>query len=115
MRWWSSMTRILVLPLLASLRASRFESIIRNKFSYFLKTSSYSFIMNVPSQPYTIARPRLLSKLQQAYDHQLTLISAPPGYGKTIVAGQFAAQAPVPVAWHTLERRDRDLPTLYRQ
>jgi ATP/maltotriose-dependent transcriptional regulator MalT/DNA-binding SARP family transcriptional activator len=62
-----------------------------------------------------IDRPRLLNKLQRALEHRLTLISAPPGYGKTTLAAQFARQAPYPVVWHTLDESQRDLPVLYQR
>lgn len=63
-----------------------------------------------------VERPRLLQKLRHAWEHKLTLISAPPGYGKTTLAAQFADQiAPDQVAWHTVEERERDLPNLFAQ
>ncbi len=63
----------------------------------------------------TIERPRLLVKLQSVLEYKLTLISAPPGYGKTTLAAQFVQQIQHPVAWHTVEERDRDVPNLYTQ
>jgi ATP/maltotriose-dependent transcriptional regulator MalT/DNA-binding SARP family transcriptional activator len=62
-----------------------------------------------------IDRPRLLEKLQGAADHKLTLVSAPPGYGKTTLVAQFARQTHYPVAWHSIEERERDVPNLYTQ
>ena len=62
-----------------------------------------------------IERPRLLHKLELALDHKLTLVSAPPGYGKTTLALQFSRRVGVPVAWHTVEERERDLPNLIAQ
>jgi LuxR family transcriptional regulator, maltose regulon positive regulatory protein len=62
-----------------------------------------------------IDRPRLLNKLQRALEHRLTLVSAPPGYGKTTLAAQFARQSPFPVVWHTLDESQRDLPVLYQR
>lgn len=62
-----------------------------------------------------IDRPRLLNKLQKALEHKLTLISAPPGYGKTTLAAQLARQSPYPVVWHTLDESQRDLPVLYQR
>jgi LuxR family maltose regulon positive regulatory protein len=60
-----------------------------------------------------IERPRLLDKLRRASEHKLTLICAPPGYGKTTLVGQYIRQSPLPVVWHTLEERERDIPILY--
>ncbi len=62
-----------------------------------------------------IERPRLLNKLQKALEHKLTLITAPPGYGKTALATQLARQSPYPVVWHTLDESQRDLPILYQR
>ncbi len=62
-----------------------------------------------------IQRSRLLEKLQLVVDHKLVLICAPPGYGKTTIAAQFAQDAPHSVVWHTIEERERDFPTLYSQ
>src|SRR5690349_16550302 len=60
-----------------------------------------------------IDRPRLISKLQQALEHRLTVISAPPGYGKTTLAAQFVQNVTCPIAWHSVEERERDLPVLH--
>ncbi len=62
-----------------------------------------------------IQRSRLLEKLQLVVDHKLVLICAPPGYGKTTVAAQFAQETTHSVVWHTIEERERDFPTLYSQ
>lgn len=69
----------------------------------------------VPYASGIINRPRLIEKLQAAVEYKLTLISAPPGYGKTTLASQFARQAQCPVVWQTVEERDRDLPNLYNR
>ena len=57
----------------------------------------------------------MLEKLQLVVDHKLVLICAPPGYGKTTVAAQFAQDTTYSVVWHTIEERERDFPTLYSQ
>ncbi len=62
-----------------------------------------------------IERPRLLQRLQSAFDHKLTLVTAPPGFGKTTLVAQLVRAAQVPVAWQTLDERSRDLPNLYNQ
>ena len=79
--------------------------------------SSMTLQDNVP-MPFSsgiINRPRLIDKLHAAIEYKLTLISAPPGYGKTTLASQYVRQARCPVAWQTVEERDRDLPNLYNR
>ncbi len=44
---------------------------------------------------------------------KLALISAPPGFGKTILAAQYAQRATVPVAWHAIGERERNLAALH--
>lgn len=68
---------------------------------------------HIPSTNGNIVRPRLLEKLNAVLDHRLTIVSAPPGYGKTTVVAQFAHQVDCPVAWHTIDERQRDVPNLY--
>jgi LuxR family transcriptional regulator, maltose regulon positive regulatory protein len=72
-------------------------------------------VKNPSHRPNVIERPRLLKKLEHVAEHKVTLISAPPGYGKTTLAAQFARHSVHPVAWHTVEERDRDVPNLHRQ
>src|SRR5713226_8516401 len=62
-----------------------------------------------------IERPRLLQRLQAAFDHKLTLITAPPGFGKTTVVAQLTRGAKAQVTWQTIDERSRDLPNLYSQ
>src|SRR5712691_11081377 len=62
-----------------------------------------------------IERPRLLQRLQGAFDHKLTLITAPPGFGKTTIVAQLTRGAPAQVTWQTIDERSRDLPNLYSQ
>src|SRR3990172_2127167 len=62
-----------------------------------------------------IERARLLDKLQLAVDHKLTLICAPPGYGKTTTVAQFAQHSRHRVVWHTVEEQERDFPAFYAQ
>lgn len=70
---------------------------------------------SIPRASGVILRPRLLARLRAASEHKLTLVCAPPGYGKTTSAAQFATQSPYPVAWHSIEERERDIPNLYSQ
>ncbi|MCC6805333.1 MAG: tetratricopeptide repeat protein [Anaerolineae bacterium] len=45
--------------------------------------------------------------------HKMTILCAPPGYGKTTLAAQFAQSLDCPVAWHTIEEPERDVPNLH--
>src|SRR5574341_1088795 len=67
----------------------------------------------IPSVSGTILRLRLLEKLEGIHEYKLTLISAPPGYGKTVALAHFAQRTSMKVIWHTIEERERDLPNLY--
>lgn len=71
------------------------------------KTSNLPFLHQS-----TIERPALREKIGLALEHKLTLISAPPGYGKTTLVAQFARQINLPIAWHTVTETERDLPQL---
>lgn len=57
-------------------------------------------------QPGAIARPRLLDQLNRAGDLPLTLICAPAGYGKTVLASQWLQSAPHEHAWMSLDEDD---------
>lgn len=57
-----------------------------------------------------ITRPRLLGALCEALlSTRLTLVSAPPGYGKTTLLGALPAVLPdLPLAWLSLDEEDGD-------
>ncbi len=70
-------------------------------------------------RPQLVARPRLLEKLDGTLDagHRLTLVSAPAGYGKTTVLGEWLIQldrrrANARIAWLSLDEGDNDLSRL---
>ncbi len=65
------------------------------------------------AQPAWIERVRLLEKLKVAVDCKLSLVIAPPGYGKTTTVKQFIQGTNVAAVWCTLDKRDRDLPILF--
>jgi LuxR family maltose regulon positive regulatory protein len=67
----------------------------------------------IPQLPAVVERQRLLQRLESVLQHKLTLLCAPPGYGKTTLAAQFAQTLSCPVAWHTIEEPERDVPNLH--
>lgn len=56
----------------------------------------------------TLARPRLLQRLQESASRgcRLTLLSAPLGYGKSTLLAQYAASLQTPWAWYRLDNAD---------
>lgn len=61
-----------------------------------------------PPRPEVIRRPRLVERLNEARDRKLTLISAPAGFGKTTLVGEWVAGGERPVAWLSLDDADSD-------
>jgi LuxR family maltose regulon positive regulatory protein len=62
-----------------------------------------------------VARPRLSERLSREAESELTLISAPPGFGKTTLLADWLAGTTStggPAAWLSLDRRDND-PALF--
>jgi hypothetical protein len=56
-----------------------------------------------------VSRTRLLDLLDQAPDHALVLVCAPPGYGKTSLLPEWVAhRVPTTAAWLTLDEDDND-------
>ena len=57
-----------------------------------------------------VPRPRLLELLDSGREHALTLVCAPPGYGKTALLAEWRARESEnrPFAWLTLDRDDVD-------
>ena len=55
-----------------------------------------------------VRRTHLIQQLQQGMEASLTLISAPPGFGKTTLLAQWQASTRIPVAWFSLEPEDND-------
>jgi DNA-binding SARP family transcriptional activator len=55
-----------------------------------------------------LRRERLLTLLDGAWSHRLSLVTAPPGCGKTTLLSQFATASAVPVGWYRAEPSDGD-------
>src|SRR5687767_4861462 len=55
-----------------------------------------------------IPRPALLTALDDGEDRALTLVCAPPGYGKTVLLADWARGQDVACAWVALDEEDDD-------
>lgn len=72
--------------------------------------------LNIPENPPgMIARPELFSALEELVSsHRLTLVSAPPGYGKTTCLAEWARLARLPIAWISLSSDENDIDRFLR-
>jgi LuxR family transcriptional regulator, maltose regulon positive regulatory protein len=61
-----------------------------------------------PPRPMLVRRPRLMKVLNGGLDRALTLISAPAGSGKTVLAAEWAGSCGRPAAWLSLDEGDND-------
>jgi LuxR family maltose regulon positive regulatory protein len=63
-----------------------------------------------PSRRRVVLRPRLVERLDDglAAGHKLTLVSAPAGFGKTTLVGEWVAGCGRPAAWLSLDEGDSD-------
>jgi LuxR family maltose regulon positive regulatory protein len=61
-----------------------------------------------PNRPNLVPRLRLIEKLNRGLDGKLTLLSAPAGFGKTTLVGEWVGQSELPVAWLSLDKADND-------
>lgn len=59
--------------------------------------------------PDILPRPQLIEHLENGRHRKLTLISAPAGYGKSVLAGIWQNKCACPVAWLSLDKHDNDL------
>jgi LuxR family transcriptional regulator, maltose regulon positive regulatory protein len=58
--------------------------------------------------PEFVARPALSDILRRGLERPLTLVCAPPGYGKTLVLADWVRNNEVPTAWLALDEKDDD-------
>jgi LuxR family maltose regulon positive regulatory protein len=61
-----------------------------------------------PVRPDSIRRPHLTARLDEGWKRQLTLVSAPAGFGKTSIVSEWIASSGRPVAWLSLDADDND-------
>lgn len=66
-------------------------------------------LMIPPIQPSLVRRQRLIEQLNQGMEKKLTLVSAPAGYGKTLLLSTWANECRFPVAWISLDDGENDL------
>src|SRR5512141_2706489 len=61
-------------------------------------------------RPGLVARPRLIARLDEGLrlGRGLSLVSAPPGFGKTTLISEWAGKIGRSVAWVSLDERDND-------
>ncbi len=55
-----------------------------------------------------VSRPELIEVLDGGADRALTLVCAPPGYGKTLLLAHWARRNDLPCAWVTVDEEDDD-------
>ena len=64
-----------------------------------------------PIRPILVSRPHLVERLQSGLKGSLTLLSAPAGYGKTTLLGEWrlGPGKDTPIAWLSIDSEDNDL------
>src|SRR5215207_1989707 len=51
------------------------------------------------SRPNAVPRPRLFERLDEGVRRELTVVSAPAGFGKTTLLADWSRRSELPVAW----------------
>src|SRR5215207_5386179 len=59
-------------------------------------------------RPNAVPRSRLHERLDEGARRELTVVSAPAGFGKTTLLADWAQRSELPVAWVSLDERDDD-------
>ena len=61
-----------------------------------------------PHRANAVLRPRLTALMNEGMTRKLTLISAPPGFGKTTLVSEWIAATERPAAWLSMDEGDND-------
>jgi LuxR family transcriptional regulator, maltose regulon positive regulatory protein len=61
-----------------------------------------------PTRPGLVSRVQLLDRLEASAATPVVAMSAPAGYGKTVLAVEWAKQDPRPFVWLSIDRHDND-------
>jgi LuxR family maltose regulon positive regulatory protein len=64
-------------------------------------------IIPPPRHARTLARPRVMNLLMQAFDHRLTILQAEAGYGKSTALSELSKTVE-PLAWYQITEEDVD-------
>ncbi len=65
--------------------------------------------LHIPTpRPHTVARPRLIERLEAGSHRRLTLVSAPAGFGKSTLVSTWLREGDRRAAWVSLDSRDND-------
>jgi len=59
-------------------------------------------------RPEAVPRPRLIERLDEGLHRRLSLVSAPAGFGKSTLLGEWVAGCERPSAWLSLDEGDND-------
>ena len=59
-------------------------------------------------QPGFVSRPRLVSRLGEGVAAGVVVVSAPAGFGKTVLLADWARSGGQPMAWLSLDAGDND-------
>ncbi|MBK8910386.1 MAG: tetratricopeptide repeat protein [Chlorobi bacterium] len=82
-------------------------------FAHFATSATLALLrtkLYVPRpQPNLVERERLFALVDQGLQSRLTLISAPPGFGKTTLVSEWAWRTERMVGWVSLDEGDNDL------
>lgn len=65
-------------------------------------------LLTPPLPARTLPRPRLFERLSPGLNRRLTVISAGPGWGKSVLLASFFGSQRIPHVWYGLDERDRD-------